>query len=50
MASMKLMKLLLKKFKSVKRLKEAPQEEIVKLIGEAKAKVLGEYFAAKISE
>lgn len=39
--------LLLKKFKSVKRLKEAPQEEIVKLIGEAKAKVLGEYFGKK---
>jgi excinuclease ABC subunit C len=42
--------LLLKKFKSVKRLKEAPQEEIVKLIGEAKAKVLGNYFTGKIIE
>jgi excinuclease ABC subunit C len=40
--------LLLKKFKSVKRLKEAPHEEIVKLIGEAKAKVLGEYFEERL--
>lgn len=36
--------LLLKKFKSVKRVREASEEEIVKIIGEAKAKLLGEYF------
>lgn len=36
--------LLLKKFKSVKRVREAGEEEIVKVIGDAKAKLLGEYF------
>lgn len=36
--------LLLKKFKSVKRVKEAGEEEIMKVIGDAKAKLLSEYF------
>lgn len=36
--------LLLKKFKSVKRIKEASEEDIAKVIGEAKAKVLLQYF------
>ncbi len=36
--------LLLKKFKSVKRIKEAKPEEIVEVIGESKAKLLFDYF------
>lgn len=36
--------LLLKEFKSVKRIKEAPQEDIAKVLGEAKARTIKEYF------
>ena len=35
---------LLKEFKSVKRIKEASLEALTKVIGEAKAKVIEEYF------
>lgn len=35
---------LLKAFKSVKRIKEASLEDLTKIIGEAKAKTLKEYF------
>ncbi len=35
---------LLKEFKSVKRIKETPEAELVKLIGSAKAKLLLDYF------
>ena len=38
---------LLKEFKSIKRIKEAPQENIIRIIGEAKAKIIAEYFASK---
>ena len=38
---------LLKEFKSVKRIKEAAQEDIIRVIGEAKAKIIEEYFAGK---
>ena len=34
---------LLKQFKSVKRIKETPQEELSAIIGEAKAKIIWEY-------
>lgn len=39
--------LLLKKFKSVKRIKEASEEDIAKIIGEVKAKDLINYFKIK---
>ena len=38
---------LLKEFKSVKRIKEAPAEAIIKVVGEAKAKIIKEYFTGK---
>ena len=38
---------LLKEFKSVKRIKEASAEDIVKVIGEAKAKIIKDYFTDK---
>ena len=38
---------LLKEIKSIKRIKEAPQENIIRIIGEAKAKIIAEYFASK---
>ena len=40
---------LLKEFKSVKRIKEASAEDIVKVIGEAKAKIIKDYFTDKYS-
>ena len=39
---------LLKEFKSVKRIKEASAEDIVKVIGEAKAKIIKDYFIRQI--
>jgi len=36
---------LLKEFKSVKRIKELPEEELVKAIGAAKAKLVHDHFA-----
>ena len=38
---------LLKEFKSVKRIKEASTEDIIKVVGEAKAKIIKEHFANK---
>ena len=38
---------LLKEFKSVKRIKEAPAEAIIKVVGEAKAKIIKEYFTGE---
>ena len=38
---------LLKEFKSVKRIKEAPAEAIIKVVGETKAKIIKEYFTGK---
>ena len=38
---------LLKEFKSVKRIKEASAEDIAKVIGEAKAKIIKDYFTDK---
>lgn len=35
---------LLKEFKSVKRIKEAPMEKLAAVIGEAKAKIIADYF------
>lgn len=35
---------LLKEFKSVKRIKEAPQEKLAAVVGEAKAKIIADYF------
>ena len=39
--------MLLKEFKSVKRIKEASTEDIIKVVGEAKAKIIKEHFANK---
>ncbi|MDR0893954.1 MAG: excinuclease ABC subunit UvrC [Prevotellaceae bacterium] len=38
---------LLKEFKSVKRIKEAPKEALIRVVGEVKAKVIQEYFETK---
>ncbi len=38
-------KTLLKKFKSVKRIKEAPIDELTALVGPAKAKIISDYFS-----
>jgi excinuclease ABC subunit C len=38
---------LLKQFKSVKRIKEAPLEQLEAVVGPAKAKLLGDYFNAQ---
>jgi len=43
----KTMETLLRKFKSVKRLKEATKEQIAEVVGEAKAGVLVEYFKSE---
>ncbi|MDE7081290.1 MAG: excinuclease ABC subunit UvrC [Muribaculaceae bacterium] len=40
-------KALMKHFKSLRRLREAPEEEIAGVVGKAKAAVLAAYFAAK---
>ena len=37
-------KALLKEFKSVKRVKEAPMEKLAAVVGEAKAKIIADYF------
>lgn len=42
--------LLLKEFKSVKRIREASEEEIVKVAGSAKAKLLKDYFSNKAGQ
>ncbi len=41
---------LLKQFKSVKRIKEAPLEQLEAVVGPAKAKLLGDYFNAQKHE
>ena len=41
---------LLREFKSVKRIREAPEEKLAAVIGEAKAKVLKEHFARESAD
>ncbi|MES2486555.1 MAG: helix-hairpin-helix domain-containing protein, partial [Bacteroidota bacterium] len=45
----KTMVTLIKEFKSVKRLKEAPEADIAKVVGPSKAKKIIEYYQAKTS-
>ena len=44
----KTMEVLLKKFKSVKRIKELPEEEIAEVVGVSKAKKIFEYYKGNL--